>query len=232
MISAPATAAPSGCAASAVNQAGGSSGRAAGGGMGGESVPQRGRRRPSDGPGHACRRGLVRPRHRRDTALAHARATDRHGHVPVHRHRGLDPAAPADSGERWPALLERHHACCCARPSRRTVGSRSGRRATRFFVAFPTRRGRRRAPRSPRSARSPTSRGGTTGRVRVRMGLHTGEADARRRRRTWGSTSTAPRASRRPAHGGQVLLSDAARALVSQDARPRASRCATSASTA
>ena len=62
--------------------------------------------------------------------------------------------------------------------------------------------------------------------VRVRMGLHTGEAN-RSAARSSGSTSTGRRGSRRPAHGGQILVSDATRALVVGTCRPT-SRCAAS----
>ena len=65
----------------------------------------------------------------------------------------------------------------------------------------------------PRSARSPASRGRTTSEVRVRMGMHTGDA-------SFGTEGYVGlhvhRASRIASvgHGGQVLLSDTTRSLV------------------
>ena len=101
------------------------------------------------------------------------------------------------------------------RGARRGRGRHGGRLVLRRLPDAP-RRGR--APRSPRSARSraepwPARRPSACG-----WGCTPARRDARTATTTSASTSTARRASRRPRHGGQVLLSEATRALVGRTA--------------
>ena len=84
----------------------------------------------------------------------------------------------------------------CAPRSRPTTGSRSATEGDSFFVVFarPARRASRRR-RTP-SARWPPSRGPDGAAIRVRMGIHTGEASSTPTGRTSATTSTGRRASR------------------------------------
>ena len=136
----------------------------------------------------------------RPTARAAAAARD--GHVPVHRHRGLDRASSRRVGT---ASATASSSSGIARCSGRAVaahgGDRAGHRGRLVLRRVP------RAPtRSPRpstpSARSPPSRGRTTPTIRVRMGIHTGEAELdaaaslRRPRRQPGGADRGGRARR------------------------------------
>ena len=91
-------------------------------------------------------------------------------------------------------------------------------------------RGRRRCARrgARRAARAAPERWGEVGAVRVRMGLHTGTAEARGGE--YDSSLTLARAQRVMAagHGGQTLLSSAAAEPRPRRAARRARRCATS----
>ena len=124
MVSAPSTAVSTGARQAS---SGGRDGRA---GRGRRTV--RGHRpRPSGRtPGRA--RTLACAAARPDTALvAHSR---RHGHVPVHRHRGLDAAAAQRLGDRWPAVLRAAPRAARATAfdgARRRRGRHGGRRVLR-----------------------------------------------------------------------------------------------------
>ena len=152
-----------------------------------------------------------RPPQARPVAGAGTAATlpGRDGHVPVHRHRGLDAAAPGarrraygDACGRAPGVVGE----AVEARGRRRVRAR-GRRAT---SRLPDRAGAavRAAVDGPARAR----RAAVAGRrdVRVRMGLHTGEAGRRRRLRRHrrppggpdrGRRRTAARCSSRPRRG-------------------------------
>ncbi len=150
------------------------------------------------------------------------RAPDRDGHVPLHRHRGVDAAAARARATRYADALAEHGACC-ARRSRGTAASRWTRRATRSSSPSPTRLGRAcaaaadgagarsRAARSAcawactRASRSSTDEGyvgiDVHRAARIAAAGHGGQVarlagDARPRRR-----STAARPRRAPAQG-------------------------------
>ena len=111
------------------------------------------------------------------------------------------------------------------RGPRRARGRHPGRLLLRGLPDAPAGGGRGR--RGPAGPGGPPLAGGR--RVRVRMGLHTGEATVAGEA-TSASRSTGPPASRRRPHGGQVLLSARPRRS-SRDDLPAAPRCATWAST-
>ena len=156
----------------------------------------------------------------------HGRAADRHGHLPVHRHRGLDAAAPRARRARTPRALERSPA-----PAREafagTAASRSAPQGDAFFVAFARARdgarGRRGRPARARRARlarrhaapRPDRRAHGRGRRRgdgyVGLDVHRAAPDLPR------------------GHGGQVLCRSDRRARRRTTSGRR--RCATSAST-
>ena len=99
--------------------------------------------------------------------------------------------------------------------SRREAAPRSTRRATRCSALFASARARSRR-RSRRSARSRPSAGRSDAEVRVRMGLHTGEAALGRD----GYVGIAVHRGRRvceAAHGGQILVSSATHAIIAAD---------------
>ena len=128
-----------------------------------------------------------------------ARAADRHRHLPLHRHRGLDAAAARArrGGLRGRARRASPRAARGVRASRRCRGRHAGRR---FFVAFPT------APGALAAAREAQAAG--VGPIRVRMGLHTGDAardrrGLRRRRRPSRGADRGRRARRAGARLGR-----------------------------
>ena len=102
---------------------------------------------------------------------------------------------------------------CSARRSTRHGGVEQGTEGDSFFVVFGERPEARRAPPSRRSARSPRSRGRTDAAIRVRMGLHSGEAGTAGGSLVGLDINRAARIAA-AAHGGQILVSDATRALV------------------
>ena len=113
-----------------------------------------------------------------------------HGHVPVHRHRGLDAPGPASSATGYAGVLDSIDALL-ARQRSTAHGGRSVRD-----------RGRRLLRRLPDAAAAVAAAAGRPARarrgepwpdgveVRVRMGLHTGEAVAGAATTTSASTST------------------------------------------
>ena len=161
----------------------------------------------------ATARRLERRDHRPDTPTseppcsvgAHGPA-DRHGHLPRHRRRGLDPAAPRARARRLRAGARRappdRPAAC--RPARRR--SRSTRRATRSWwrSRSPTARSAPRATLTERLAGGP---------ILVRVGLHTGTPLARPMRATSARSSTWRHGSHRRPTAARSSLSDS-------DARP------------
>ena len=182
-------------------------------------------------PGSGADRAAAALSDRSATPMALTRLPDRHGHLPVHRHRGLDRARPGARRRRWTALLARHRELIRAAVA--AVGGRRGRdRGRRLLrrLRADRRRGRRRRSTAQRRA----GRGALAGRTQ-RSGSGWASTPA-----TAGSTPTATyvgadvhRAARVAAagHGGQVLLSETtSRARRRQAARP-GSRCAGSAST-
>ena len=123
-------------------------------------------------------------------------------HLPLHRHRGLDAAARgARRGIRRRA--DRAPRARCARRSARTAALRSTTRATRSSSHSPT-RPRRPPPRPPGRRRSPT------GRVRVRMGLHTGTPFRTDEGYVGRDVNIGARVAA-SAHGGQVVVTKATR---------------------
>ena len=132
--------------------------------------------------------------------------SERHGHIPVHRCPGLDEAAPCARRGGIRRGVGRAPAASCATPSPATAGSRSTPRATPS--SSPSRPHPERWPPQPR--RPKRSRDGP---IRVRIGIHTGTplltdegyigADVHKGARIAAA-----------GHGGQVLVSAAAAALV------------------
>ena len=118
------------------------------------------------------------------------------------------------SEDRWPAILDRHRELLRA-AFEAHGGVEVGTEGDSFFAVFPTAPGATAAAADVQRALAAEPWPDEM-EVRVRIGLHTGEASARRRRRT--SDSHVHRASRIASvgHGGQVLLSDATRTLVAE----------------
>ena len=131
-------------------------------------------------------------RTRRSTSPPRRRGpADRDGHLPVHRHRGLDRAARPARERRVRRLLDEHRACCATR-SRTQAAARSTRRATRS--SSPSRRA---AGAVAAAARAPAR---DWPRRSCRSGSASTPASRRRPdRATSASTSSAPRGSARPA---------------------------------
>ena len=148
----------------------------------------------------------------------------RHRHAPVQRHRGLDPAACAGPATAYPELLERHRTLL-REAFERHGGHVLGTEGDEFFVAFESAGdaaaaaadgqralaghdwpGRQRDPR----AHGPAHRRAAAGRTAATSGL-----DVHHAARVMAA-----------GHGGQVLVSQATRALLG-----RTSSSATSAST-
>ena len=109
-----------------------------------------------------CRARAAEP-----ASLADARASGRHRHVSLHRHRGLDGAVARARGFGVRGVARRASAAL-----REAFAAHGGvevdTQGDAFFVAFPT---REEAVAAARDAQEEL----TTGPVRVRMGLHTGE---------------------------------------------------------
>jgi predicted ATPase/class 3 adenylate cyclase len=119
-----------------------------------------------------------------------------------------------ETGDRWPAMLERHQELIRASIAAHD-GREVGTEGDSFFASFPTAPGAMAAAVDVQKALAaePWPEGAD---LRVRIGLHTGEASL--------SASTyvglhVHRASRiaSAGHGGQVLLSDATRSLVADE---------------
>jgi predicted ATPase/class 3 adenylate cyclase len=119
-------------------------------------------------------------------------------------------------GDRWPAILERHRELLRAAFDA-SGGNEVGTEGDSFFAAFPT------APAAVAAAADaqralaaePWPEGAE---VRIRIGLHTGEASLSAKTYVGLHVHRASRIAS-VAHGGQVLLSDATRSLV-KDALP------------
>ncbi len=119
-------------------------------------------------------------------------------------------------GERWPAVLERHRELLRAAFAA-NGGAEVGTEGDSFFVAFPT------APAAVAAAADAQRALAAEpwpedSEVRVRIGLHTGEASLSAKTYVGLHVHRASRIAS-VAHGGQVVLSDATRSLV-QDALP------------
>ena len=157
-----------------------------------------------------------------------SRAGVAHAHLPVHRHRGQHPPlGAAPGGDEAGARAPRRD------PARRHRGlARPGREDDRRRLHGRLRLGRRRRLRLPRRAAGTCcdEPWGETGPLRVRMGLHAGEA-AEREGDYFGPTLNRTARIMSAGHGGQVLLSAAAAALVVRPAARTAPRCRTWAST-
>ena len=141
-------------------------------------------------------------------------APERHGHLPVHRHGGVHRAAQAA----WPGPVRERVGRAGGGVARGGRGAwRSGGGYAGRFVVL----------------RVPVGSGGVSAaieaqrelashewpeqvRVRVRMGLHSGEPKAGDERYVGIGVHRAARIGA-AAHGGQVLVSETARALVSDD---------------
>jgi predicted ATPase/class 3 adenylate cyclase len=122
------------------------------------------------------------------------------------------------TGERWPALLERHRVLLREAFTAHD-GVEVGTEGDSFFVAFPTAANAVRAAVAAQRALADEP-WGIDEPLRVRMGLHTGLADVRDGTYVGIDVHRAARIGA-VAYGGQVLLSDAVRALVTQDLDPR-----------
>ena len=120
------------------------------------------------------------------------------------------------SGDRWPAILDRHRELL--RVAFETHGGEEvGTEGDSFFVVFPT------APAAVAAAADAQRTLAAEpwpedGEVRVRMGLHTGEASLSAKTYVGLHVHRASRIAS-VGHGGQVLLSDSTRSLV-QDSLP------------
>ena len=179
----------------------------------GRARDARRRARPRPGPGAAAaREGDPRCTTPRSTWLRRALAegsADRHRHLPVHRHRGLDGAARPARERASTRRCSTSTVACCAPPSRTRAAVRSTRRATRSSS-----RSRRAAGAIQAAARAQRETAATQ--LPIRIGIHTGEPSV-------GPTGyvglDVPRAARICAagHGGQVLISQSTRELVEDE---------------
>lgn len=123
----------------------------------------------------------------------------------------------ASRGEAWGSLLERHRVLL-RRAWASHEGSEVGTEGDSFFVAFAT------APAAVAAAVDAQRALAAEpwppdGEVRVRMGMHTGEAGFSAKTYAGLNVHRAARVAG-VAHGGQVLISDATRALVGEDLPP------------
>ena len=146
-----------------------------------------------------------------DGAPAATRPADRHGDVPADRRRRLDgPGPPAGRrvgrGQRRPP---RPHPRCRGAT---TAASRSAPRATRCSRPFPRRRPGRRAAIDAQRALAGRDWPDDVS-VRVRMGLHSGEAHLAGDDYGGFDVNRAARVAA-VGHGGQIVLSGPTRALV------------------
>ena len=174
---------------------------------------QRGARRAARGagPGVARRQHLDRLHDRRGRLRAarhrRPRGPRRPGDDPLLRHRGLDPdhrAARRRALARGAARPQR--ALSAPRPAP-TAASRSRTRATASCSSSPTRGGRSSARRRS-SASSPTRDPVEGERVRVRMGMHAGEA-IREEGDFFGRSVILAARIAAQARGGEILVSEA-----------------------
>ena len=138
------------------------------------------------------------------------RPTFRHRHVPLHRHRGVDAAAPG-AGRRVCGGACRAPPCAARRlaAARGDRGRHAGRRVLRRFRDV-------RPMRVAAAAEAQLALAG--GPVRVRMGLHTGEP-LRADEGYVGFDVTARRGSRPPGAAGRCSLSQATVDLAGVDVR-------------
>ena len=116
-------------------------------------------------------------------------------------------------GERWPALLARHQELV-REAIRQDGGIEVGTEGDSFFVAFPTAAGAVAAAAAAQRALA-SETWPAEAEVRVRIGLHTGEANLSAKTYVGLDVHRASRIAS-VGHGGQVLISDATRALVGQ----------------
>ena len=141
------------------------------------------------------------PRRRDHSRGRVARPPERHGHVPVHRHRGLD-AAPRAAGRRLRAGPRRAPA---ARPGRDRRRRRHRGRHRGRLVLRRVPQPERRDDRSRRGAAALAAGGWPSDvKVPVRMGIHTGEATVRGDDYVGLEVHRAARIGA-AAHGGQVI---------------------------
>ena len=139
---------------------------------------------------------------------------DRNGHVPVHRHRGLDEAPPGARRRLRVRVVADHR-----RILREAFGAAGGRevdtQGDAFFYSFPRARDAvAAAVAGQRALAAHEWPGGAS--VRVRMGLHTGEPAVGDEGYVGLDVVRAARICS-AGHGGQVLLSETTRALVGSD---------------
>ncbi len=118
------------------------------------------------------------------------------------------------TGERWPGLLERHRILLRAAFTAEG-GVEVGTEGDSFFVAFPSAAGAVRAAVAAQRSLA-AEPWGLDEPLRVRIGLHAGLAEVRDGSYVGLDVHRAARIGA-VAHGGQVLVSDTVRALVSQD---------------
>ena len=200
---------------------------------GARSGSKAGGRSPEDVPGvhvrlpaavSTVRNGRLVSEATRSARSSHERSirdqlTDRHGHLPVYRHRGLDAAAYriGPSTKKF-SLLTRGFS---AKRSQLTAASKSAPKAMRSSPLFRQRSRPFAPPWGPNEISSTT-----LGPTRARCGFGWGFTLAR------DGSAGKQRGSRRPpggriasaGHGGQVLLSDATRGLVAHEL-PEGSVC-------
>ena len=203
-----------------------------------EAVVARAAERRAGHPARAGRSAARPDRSRTGTEPPTARPSDdrqparrpRHRHVPVHRHRGLHAASSIELGTGPLRATSASATATLLRdglrgPRRRRAGHR-GRLVLRRLREAPPRPS---PPPSTRSARSPPSPGRTDAPIRVRMGLHSGEAES-----AGGTSGRARHQPRGPDRRGRPRRPDprvATRPAPSSTATcPTASACATSAS--
>ena len=152
-------------------------------------------------------------------------AADRNRHLPVHRHRGLHPAA-AGAGDRYAAVRDRHAAIV-----RQAVEAGGGVEVSTEgdLLCRVPKPGRGGSGRDRRPAWPCRLRVVPASQLRVRMGLHTGEGVLGGDNYVGMDVNRAARIAA-AGHGGQVLVSEATRGLV-EHALPEGASSATSAST-
>ena len=149
------------------------------------------------------------PRPRDSAADDHA--ADRHGDPSLHRRRGVDARAPTARRERYAESLALHRRLL-REAFDRHGGYEVNYEGDSFFVAFADAgSGSGRGGGGAGGARRAEWPGGE--RFRVRMGIHTGEPAAEPPKYVGLDVHLAARIMA-AGHGGQVLLSEATRALV------------------